>query len=122
MSILVILAVSVFFLIRRSKRTRGVEAALLDFSHRVELKSTEPNSYQDKRGYLRFRDSNKLVHRYVAEKKLGRALENWEVVHHVDGNKLNNRHANLEVCSREEHDAIHRRNQLVYGSWHPSNN
>lgn len=46
-------------------------------------------TYIDERGYIRFSDSGRLVHRWVAEKTLGRKLNPEEVVHHVDRNKLN---------------------------------
>lgn len=47
-------------------------------------------------------------HRIVAEKMLGRKLEKHEIVHHVDGDKLNNRPENLMVLqSNTEHRAIH---------------
>ena len=37
-------------------------------------------TYIDENGYARFKDSNKLVSRWVAERKLGRELRNGEVV------------------------------------------
>jgi hypothetical protein len=62
----------------------------------------------DSRGYYRFRDSRKLVHRWAAEKKLGRKLRQGEVVHHVNHNKLDNRPSNLYICSsQEEHLRFH---------------
>jgi DNA-directed RNA polymerase subunit RPC12/RpoP len=45
-----------------------------------------------------------LEHRYVAAKNLGRLLEDYEIVHHIDGNKLNNVPDNLEVLP---HNADH---------------
>lgn len=47
-------------------------------------------------------------HRVVAELMLGRSLRPGEVVHHVDGNKRNNRPENLIVfSSQKEHAAFH---------------
>lgn len=47
------------------------------------------------------------LHRVVAEKKLGRLLEDWEVVHHKDRNKQNNNPENLEVLSEYDHARLH---------------
>jgi hypothetical protein len=74
--------------------------------------------YIDKDGYKRFCNSDKLLSRYIAGKARGRKLESWEVVHHRDGNKLNNHIYNLKVCSQEEHERIHRNNQALYGNWY----
>jgi hypothetical protein len=50
----------------------------------------------------------KHAHRRIAEAILGRPLKKGEVVHHIDGNKLNNDPANLEVLpSQSEHCKIH---------------
>ena len=46
-------------------------------------------------------------HRYLAEKFLGRYLTKDEIVHHKDGNKLNNSLDNLEVLSKYEHQRVH---------------
>lgn len=66
-------------------------------------------TYIDERGYARFKDTDMLVHRYVAEKKENRKLRNGEVVHHIDRNKLNNHPDNLYVFRNQaEHDRIHK--------------
>lgn len=46
-------------------------------------------------------------HRYILEQKLGRLLEEGEVAHHIDGNKMNNHPDNLEVLSVSEHIKHH---------------
>ena len=52
------------------------------------------------------------VHRDVASKKLGRPLRPNEVVHHRDGNKLNNRPSNLQVMTRKQHWKVHHPNKV----------
>ena len=47
-------------------------------------------------------------HRVVAEKKLGRALLPGEIVHHIDGDKLNNHPDNLEAMTQSEHIKLHK--------------
>lgn len=54
-------------------------------------------TYIDNKGYRRFSDSNNLVSRWAAEKKIGRPLRNQEVVHHGFKGKLNNNPNNLWV-------------------------
>ena len=43
----------------------------------------------------------------VMEKHIGRYLESSEVVHHTDGNPLNNAVSNLELMTLGEHVTIH---------------
>ena len=51
----------------------------------------------DSRGYIR-------EHRYIMEAYLGRKLLKSEIVHHIDGDTLNNKKENLEVMPKKEHD------------------
>ena len=62
-------------------------------------------------GYLRYtrcgKKPNMLLHREVAEKIIGRRLRKEEVVHHIDGNKTDNRKDNLMVMVRSDHMMLH---------------
>ena len=74
--------------------------------------------YIDKNGYRRFSNSGKSVHRWSAEKRIGRPLRKGEVVHHINRNKLDNRQSNLWVFKNQKaHDKAHRRDKKKFGIW-----
>jgi hypothetical protein len=60
-------------------------------------KAWSGKTFVNKNGYCQYKDSGKYVHRHIEEKKLGRKLRPGEVVHHKDGNPLNNSPSNLKV-------------------------
>lgn len=70
-----------------------------------------------KKGYPRFKDSGKLVHRIVATKKVGGKIFPGKVVHHIDGNKSNFRKNNLWVMSRSAHSRLHAKRRNRKRGW-----
>jgi predicted transcriptional regulator len=69
-----------------------------------------PSYYLGKR-YIK----NRYVyeHRFIMENYLGRLLETDEVVHHLNGNKLDNRIENLYVMSRADHASEHAQEPIM---------
>lgn len=49
-----------------------------------------------------------LEHRVLIEQKIGRKLERFEFVHHIDGNIFNNNLGNLKIVTPKEHMDIHK--------------
>lgn len=49
-----------------------------------------------------------FLHRILASKMLGRPLNFTDIVHHIDGNSLNNQKKNLVVTTRSQHMGYHR--------------
>jgi hypothetical protein len=61
-----------------------------------------------KGGYTHIRE-----HQYVMELYLNRRLEKGEVVHHIDGNKTNNKLENLYLTSVQEHNKLHAESENI---------
>ena len=61
--------------------------------------------YVDIRGYmvLSVKGKRVLEHRKIMADSLGRELTGEEIVHHLNGDRLDNRLENLEVMSQAEH-------------------
>jgi hypothetical protein len=69
-----------------------------------------------KNGYAQYNAGSgwKWTHRRVVEKKIGGRIRSGYEVHHVNGNKRDNRPINLRVLSRAAHRAIHLRFCTVF--------
>jgi hypothetical protein len=60
---------------------------------------THPNAWKNSKSVY--------FHRLVMENKLNRYLEDFEHVHHIDENRLNNDPENLEILTSSEHCKLH---------------
>ena len=61
-----------------------------------------------KGGYRHIRE-----HIFVMECHLGRGLKRGEIVHHIDGNKKNNKLENLFLTSVAEHNKLHAESESI---------
>lgn len=61
-------------------------------------------------------DINRDEHRHVMEQHLGRQLSRHEVVHHLNGDKYDNRPENLQVMSLSEHSRLHQQGESGTGA------
>jgi len=57
------------------------------------------NPMSDKRGEI-------YQHRLIMSQSLGRSLKRYEHVHHINGNRADNRIENLELLPRSDHGII----------------
>ena len=59
-----------------------------------------------------------LEHHMVAEKALGRYMKTGEIIHHINGNSLDNRNCNLLICTKGYHTWLHQKMSNLYMKEH----
>jgi hypothetical protein len=72
--------------------------------YEVYVKKTHP--YRPEQNWVR-------QHIIVIENFIGRRLKENEVVHHIDGDKLNNDIKNLDICTVGEHNNCHAKAERI---------
>lgn len=67
--------------------------------------------YSGGHGYIQvfIKGKSVLEHRYVMEQHIGRALSSDEIIHHINGNRADNRIENLLITSLKDHPKFHPR-------------
>ena len=78
------------------------------------------NYKKTKKGYLRYIKDNegklRFEHSVIWEKYNGKIPLGMQI-HHIDGNKLNNKIENLQLVTPFEHKRIHSGCRIVNGEW-----
>ena len=65
---------------------------------------------RDPEHYLARKDGYVYEHRLIASEALGKPIPKKSIVHHIDGDRLNNKNNNLVICEdRGYHKLIHQR-------------
>lgn len=94
-----------------SERTRNLmrQAKLKRSALFAKGTRVKPSGYIE---YTKGANYGRCEHRVIMEQHLGRKLLSNEVVHHINGDRKDNRLENLQVMTRAEHSKLHRQLEL----------
>lgn len=105
----------------RHERHFCSKACLAKFHCGERHVSWQGGRWFDPDGYVRINTGNgkaKYEHVLIAERALGRPIRKGEVVHHINGNKQDNRNSNLLICSASYHHWLHQKMSHLYQQEH----
>lgn len=93
---------------RRSTHTPWNKGFTKEKDSRLNGGRKHNGPYLDGKGYMRIWNNGKSVkyHRYIWEQIYGKIPEGY-IVHHIDGDKLNNNIQNLRIMTSSEHSKLH---------------
>lgn len=104
---------NIFRPVDSTKRTCSRECGLKIRSNGSEKLRRPESWWQNSKGYIQghvWENGKKRQvkqHRWVMEQHLGRRLEKWEDVHHIDKDKTHNALSNLRLLTHAEHSSLH---------------
>jgi hypothetical protein len=87
---------------KRAEKTPRWKGGILEYGgYRYVYMPNHPNATRGNKTYI-------LEHRLVMSIYLGRMLKSDEIIHHINGDGLDNRLENLELVTRAKHNKIHK--------------
>ena len=91
----------------------AVPSGYKEYPHKVYQDDGYSYLYKDDFSYLNCIGE----HRYVVQQVLGKKILKNRIVHHLNGDKIDNRKCNLVICDRSYHGFIHKKIEKLQANW-----